>query len=83
MIDDEVKNFPAINFSEHFKSTRGKFYSKLSKEQNLRKVSESLYIFLTTPDEREKYAKMMQSSFLIIVYIGSFWSVIVTASETN
>ena len=70
MIDDQVKNFAAINFSEHFKSTRAKFYSKLSKEQNLRKVSESLYIFLTTPNEREKYAKMMQSSFLIIVYIA-------------
>ena len=70
MIDDEVKDFAAISFSEYFKSTRGKFYSKLSKEQNLRKVSESLYIFITTPDERGKYAKMMQSRFLIIVYIA-------------
>ena len=70
MIDDEVKDFAAISFSEYFKSTRGKLYSKLSKEQNLRKVSESLYIFITTPDERGKYAKMMQSSFLIIVYIA-------------
>ena len=38
-------------------------YSKLSEEQNLRKVAESLYIFLATPDEVEKYAKMMQSSY--------------------
>ena len=35
-------------------------YSKLSEEQNLRKVAESLYIFSTTPDEVEKYAKIMQ-----------------------
>ena len=37
-------------------------FSKLSEEQILRKVAESLYIFLTTPDEVEKYAKMMQSN---------------------
>ena len=36
-------------------------HSKLSEEQNL-KVAESLYIFLTTPDEVEEYAKMMQSN---------------------
>ena len=45
-----------------FKSTREKFYSKLSEEQNLRKVAESLYIFLTTPDEREKNVEMIHSS---------------------
>ena len=37
-------------------------YSKLCEEQNIRKVVESHYIFLTTPDEIEKYAKMMQSN---------------------
>ena len=36
--DEEVKDFVAINFSEYFKSTREKLYSKLSEEQNLRKV---------------------------------------------
>ena len=46
---EEVKNFVAINFSEYFKSTR--------EEQNLGKVAKSLYIFLTTPDEVEKYVK--------------------------
>ena len=35
--DDEVKNFVTISFSEYFKSAREKLYSKLSKEQNLRK----------------------------------------------
>ena len=30
-------------------------YSKLNEEQNFRKVAESLYIFLTTPDEVEKF----------------------------
>ena len=31
--------------------------STLSGEQNLRKVAKSLYIFLTTPDEVEKYVQ--------------------------
>ena len=60
LTDEEVKDFIAINFSEHFNSTKEKLYSKLNKEQNPRKVAKSLYIFLTTPDEVEKY---MQSSF--------------------
>ena len=59
--DDEVKDFVAINFSEYFKSTKEKLYSKLNEEQNLRKVAKSLYIFLTTPDEVEKYIEIMQS----------------------
>ena len=49
-----MKDFVAINFSEYFKSTKEKLYSKLNEEQNLRKVAKSLYIFLTTPDEEEK-----------------------------
>ena len=57
-----VKDFVAINFREYFKSAWEKFYSKLSEEQNLRKVAESLYIFLTAPDELEKYAKIMESN---------------------
>ena len=39
--DEEGRDFAAINFSEFLKSTR--------KEQNLRKVAKSLYIFLKTP----------------------------------
>ena len=62
LTNDEVKDFVAISFSKYFKSTREKLYSKLNEEQNLRKVTKSLYIFLTTPDEIEKYAKMMQSN---------------------
>ena len=42
LIDDEVKDFVAINFSEYFKSTRKKMYSELIEERNLRKVAESL-----------------------------------------
>ena len=53
MTDEDAKDFVAINFSEYFKSIR--------QEQNLRKVSKSLYIFLTTPDEIEKY--MQSNSF--------------------
>ena len=44
LTDNEVKYFAAINFSEHFKSTREKLYSKLSQEQDLRKIAKSLYI---------------------------------------
>ena len=44
LIDDELKNFVVINFSEYFKSTREKLYSKLTEEQNLRKAVESLYL---------------------------------------
>ena len=62
LTDEEVKDFVAINFGEYFKSTREKLYSKLIEEQNFRKVAESIYIFLTTPDEVEKYAKIMQSN---------------------
>ena len=62
LTDDEVKDFVAINFSKYFKSTREKLYSKLTQEQNIRKVAELLYIFLTTSDEVEKDAKTMQSN---------------------
>ena len=31
-------------------------------KQNFRKINKSLDIFLTTPDEVDKYAKMMQSN---------------------
>ena len=57
-----MKNIVAINFSELFQSARGKWNSKLSEKQNLKKVPESLYVFLTIPDEVKKYAEMMQSN---------------------
>ena len=43
LIDEEVKYFEVINFSEYFKFIREK--------QSLRKVAKLLYIFLTTFDE--------------------------------
>ena len=62
MTNEEVKDFEAINFCEYFKSTREKLFSKLNIEKkNHRKIVKSICIFLTTPDEVEKYAKMMQS----------------------
>ena len=61
LTDEEVKAFVAINFSEYFKSIR--------EEQNLRKVAKSLYIFLTTPDEVEKY---VQSNFSDNCYIHCY-----------
>ena len=60
LTDDEVKGFVIINCSEYFKSKREKLYTKPSEEQNLRKVVESLCIFVTTPDKVEKYATIMQ-----------------------
>ena len=62
LTDKEVKDFVVINFSECVKSTTEKLHSALNEKQNLRKVSKSLCIFLTTPDEAEKYAKIMQSN---------------------
>ena len=52
----------AIQFSEYFKSAREKLYSKLSGEQNLRKVADLLYISLKAPHEVEKYSKITQSN---------------------
>ena len=62
LTDEEVKDFIAINFSKYFKSTRKKLYSKLSEEQNLRKVVKFLYVFLTTSNELEEYVKKSQSN---------------------
>ena len=60
---DEVKDLVALNFGEYFKSEREKLYSKLREEQNIRNVTELLYIFPITLDDVEKFVKMMQSSF--------------------
>ena len=53
LTDEEVKDFVVIHFSEYFKSIREK--------QSLRKVAKLLYIFLTTPDQVEKYAQSNSS----------------------
>ena len=58
--DEKVEAFVAINFSEYSKSIR--------KKQNLRKVPRSLYIFLTTPDEVEKYVESNSSDNCIHRY---------------
>ena len=57
-----MKNFVVMNFGQYFQSMREKLYSELCEEQNLRKIGESLNIFLTTPDEVEKYVKVTQSN---------------------
>ena len=49
LIGEEVEDFVAINFREYFKF--------IKEEQNLRKVAKFLYIFLTTPNEVEKYVQ--------------------------
>ena len=60
LTDEEVKDFVAINFSEYFKLIR--------EEQNLRKVVKSLYIFLTIPDEVERYVQSNSSNNCIQHY---------------
>ena len=53
LIDEKVKGFVVINFSEYFKS--------IGEEQIFRKVIKSLDIFLTTLDEVEKYLQSSSS----------------------
>ena len=60
MTDEEVKEFLVINFREYFKS--------IKEEQNLRKAAKSLYIFLTTLDEVEKYVQSNSSDNYIHSY---------------
>ena len=60
LTDEEVKDCAAISFSECFKSMR--------EEQNLRKVTISLYIFLITPDKVEKYVQSNSSGNCISLY---------------
>ena len=47
--DEGVKGLIAINASKYFRSIR--------EEENIRKFAKSLFIFLTTPDEVEKYVQ--------------------------
>ena len=54
LTNDEVKDFVVLNLEN--------LHSKLAEEQILRKVTESLYIFLRTFDQAEKYVEMAQSS---------------------
>ena len=62
LTDDDVKKLLVINSGEYFKSTKEKLCSTQNEEENLRKVVESLYIFLITHDEVGKFADMMQAS---------------------
>ena len=84
MTDEEENDFLAINFSEYFKSAKEKLYSKLNKEQNLRKVTKLLNIFLTTIDEVENRLKWCTQILLITVHIAikydfkTLWSRVTT-----
>ena len=53
LTNDRVKDFLVINFHEYFKSKIEKLCSKLSKQQNQKKIVKLLYIFLAAPDEVE------------------------------
>ena len=50
LTNEHVKDFVARNFARYFKFIR--------EEQNLIKVSKSLFIFVTTPDPAEKYVQL-------------------------
>ena len=58
----DTYDFAVINFGEYSKSSKENIYSKINKEQNLRNIAKLLCIFLTTPDERENYAKIVQTN---------------------
>ena len=58
VMDEEMEDFLAIDFSEYIKSIR--------EEQNLRKVANLLYIFLAKRNEIEN---MCNRILLIVVYI--------------
>ena len=60
LTDVEGEDFVDINFRKYFKSIR--------EEQNLIKVTKSLYIFLTIPDEVEKYVQSNSSNNCIHRY---------------
>ena len=62
LTNNKVKDFVVKEFGESFKSRNEKLFSKLREKQNIREIAESLYIFVETDDEVEKYVKMMQSS---------------------
>ena len=66
MTDEELMDFVVINLSEYFKSIR--------KEQKSRKVAKSLDIFLTAPDEVEKYMESNSSDNCIGHYNVEIWS---------
>ena len=48
-----MKNFGRLNFGDFFVSTRKKLYPILGQEENLKKIAESFYRSLATPDEME------------------------------
>ena len=50
---DEVRDFVFKNFGEYIKSAKEKLCFELFEEQNIRKIAESLYISLATPNEVE------------------------------
>ena len=60
LIDEEVKYILDIHFSEYFKSLR--------EEQSIGEVAQSLYIFLATADELEKYVQSNPSDNCIHPY---------------
>ena len=53
LTDEEVEDFVVINFIEYFKSIINK--------PNLKKVTKWLYIFLTSPEEADKYVQSNSS----------------------
>ena len=55
LTDKKLKDFVAVNFNEYYKS--------IGEKKCLRKVAKSLYIFLTTTNELEKYEQAITLRF--------------------
>ena len=60
LINEEVRDFLVINFSEYYKTIR--------EEQKLIKAANLLYIFLTAPDEVEEYVESNYSDNCVYQY---------------
>ena len=66
--DEEVKDFVAIILVNILNLQKKKCIFKVSIKQNFQKVAESLYIFLTTPDDVVQYMQPNSSNNCIHCY---------------
>ena len=63
-----MKDFVAISFSEYFKPTNEKLYSKLNKKENLRNFAKLIYVSQKAPDEVEIYVQLNSSDNCMHLY---------------
>ena len=71
-----MKKFVVRNWDKYFKFLKEKLYSKLTEDQDLRKLDKLSKFFLTAPDELVKYVDWCNQIILISVYVTMllrFW----------